>query len=147
MDGGQMIDQLPSYYVVVSREDGLWVAILDGLPAGATDVERFEELDEAVRDLITFLADVEPDTFWIDWRYRLGTQDLTVLIENLREWEHLAEQATRQRDVTRKAVVESMRAAGLSYREIADVVGLSHQRIGQLVAEDDHATAQPADRL
>ena len=56
-----MIDQLPSYSVVVSREDGLWVAVVDGLPAGATDVERFEELDEAVRDLITFLADVEPD--------------------------------------------------------------------------------------
>ena len=142
-----MIDQLPSYSVLVTREDGLWVAIVDGLPAGATDVEKFEELDDAVRDLIAFLADIEPDSFWIDWRYRLGTQDLTVLIENLREWEHLAEQATRHRDATRRAVVESMRAAGLSYREIADVVGLSHQRIGQLVAEDEHVSAPPPDRL
>lgn len=142
-----MTDQLPAYSVVVTREDGLWVAIVDGLPAGATDVEKFEELDDVVRDMIAFLADIEPDTFWIDWRYRLGTQDLTVLIENLREWEHLAEQAARHRDATRRAVVESMRSAGLSYREIADVVGLSHQRIGQLVAEDDHAAAQPADEL
>ncbi|HEY4455406.1 MAG TPA: hypothetical protein VGN81_13935 [Pseudonocardiaceae bacterium] len=142
-----MIDQLPSYSVVVSREDNLWVAIVDGLPAGATDVEKFEELDDAVHDLIASLVDVEPDTFWIDWRYRLGTQDLTVLIENLREWEHRAEQATRHRDATRKAVVDSMRSAGLSYREIADVVGLSHQRIGQLVAEGDSAPAQPPDRL
>lgn len=147
MDGGQVIDQLPAYSVTVSREDGLWVAVVDGLPAGATDVEKFEELDDAVRDLIAFLADVEPDAFWIDWRYRLGTQDLTVLVENLREWEHLAEQATRHRDATRKAVVESMRSAGLSYREIADVVGLSHQRIGQLVAADDHGAAAPPDRL
>ena len=138
-----MIDQLPSYSVVVTREDGLWVAIVDGLPAGATDVEKFEELDDAVHDLIASLVDVEPDSFWIDWRYRLGTEDLTVLIENLREWEQLAEQATRHRDTTRKAVVESMRSAGLSYREIADVVGLSHQRIAQLVAEEDDADDAP----
>ena len=130
-----MTDRLPTYSVVVSREDGLWVAVVEGLPAGATDVEKFEDLHDAVCDLIASLEETDPDSFWIDWHYQLGTQDLTVLIENLREWEHLAEHAARHRDVTRKAAVESMRSAGLSYREIADVIGLSHQRIGQLVAE------------
>jgi hypothetical protein len=147
MDGGQVIDQLPAYSVVVSREVGLWVAVVEGLAAGATDVEKFEDLEDAVRDLIASLVEIEPDSFWIDWQYRLGTQDLTVLIANLREWESLAEQATRHRDATRRALVESMRSAGLSYREIADVVGLSHQRIGQLVAEDEQAADQSPEGL
>ncbi len=142
-----MTDRLPTYSVVVSREDGLWVAVVEGLPAGATDVEKFEDLHDAVRDLIASLRDVDPDSFWIDWHYRLGTQDLTALIENLREWEHLAEHAVHHRDVTRKAAVESMRSAGLSYREIADVIGVSHQRVGQLVAQrgDDAVFRQPDD--
>jgi hypothetical protein len=61
MDGGEVIDQLPVHSVVVSREDGLWVAVVQGLAAGATDVERCAELPGAVRDLIATLLDVEPD--------------------------------------------------------------------------------------
>lgn len=130
-----MTDKLPVYSVVVSREDDLWVAVVEDIPAGATDVERFEELPEAVRDLISTLLDVEADSFWIDWHYRQGNHDLTDLIEHLREWEDLATRAARNRDLSRKAVVESMRSAGLSYREIADVIGTSYQRVGQLLSD------------
>jgi hypothetical protein len=135
MDGGEVTDKLPVYSVVVSREDDLWVAVVEDIPAGATDVERFEELPEAVRDLISTLLDVEADSFWIDWHYRQGNHDLTDLIEHLREWEDLATRAARNRDLSRKAVVESMRSAGLSYREIADVIGTSYQRVGQLLSD------------
>lgn len=72
-----MTDQLPMYSVVVSREDGLWVAVVEGLPAGATDVEKFEDLHDAVCDLIADLADIDPDSFWIDWHYRLDTPSTT----------------------------------------------------------------------
>lgn len=132
-----MTDKLPVHSVIVSREDDLWVAVVEGLPAGATDTERFEDLPEAVRDLISTLLGVEPDSFWIDWHYRQGDHDLTDLIEHLREWEDLAERAARSRDAIRRTAVESMRSAGLSYREIADVVGISHQRVGQLLSESD----------
>jgi len=135
MDGGEVTDELPVYSVTVSREDGLWVAVVEGVPAGATDVERFEELREAVRDLISTLLDVEPDSFWIEWHYRQGSLDLTDLIEHLREWEDLAERAARNRDASRRAVVASMHSAGLSYREIADVIGISYQRVGQLLSD------------
>ncbi len=131
-----MTDELPVYSVTVSREDGLWVAVVEGVPAGATDVERFEELREAVRDLISTLLDVEPDSFWIEWHYRQGSLDLTDLIEHLREWEDLAERAARNRDASRRAVVASMHSAGLSYREIADVIGISYQRVGQLLSDN-----------
>lgn len=66
-----MVDKIPAVHsVIVSREDDLWVAEVDGIPAGATDVERFEELPDAVRDLISSLLDTEPDSFRIDWHYR-----------------------------------------------------------------------------
>jgi hypothetical protein len=146
MDGGEVTDKLPAYSVTVSREDDLWVAVVEGIPAGATDVERFEELPEAVRDLISTLLDVEPDSFWIDWHYRQGSHDLTDLIEHLREWEDLAERAARNRDASRRAVVESMHSAGLSYREIADVIGISYQRVGQLLSGSGAGVPAPDHR-
>ncbi|RLK54147.1 hypothetical protein [Actinokineospora cianjurensis] len=128
-----MTDQLPVYSVVVSREDDLWVAVVEQLPGGATDVERFGELPDAVRDLVSTLVGVEPDAFWIEWRYQQGDADLTHVIETFRQWERLATQLSRHRDASRLAAVRDMRSAGLSYREIADVIEVSHQRIGQLL--------------
>lgn len=139
-----MTDTLAVYHVTVSREDNLWVAVVDGIQAGATDVERFDELPDAVDDLIVTLLDVPPDSFWIDWHYRLGAQDLTGPIERLREWENLAANAARGRDASRLAALTSMHAAGLSYREIADVIGISHQRVGQLMAGPMVDVAWPA---
>jgi DNA-directed RNA polymerase specialized sigma24 family protein len=133
MDGGAMTDQLLVYSVLVSREDDLWVAVVDALPGGATDVERFEDLHDAVHDLIATLTDTEIENFRIEWRYRQGSYELTELILDLQQWEKQAEVATLNRDAARKAVVEAMRMAGLSYREIADVLGVSFQRVGQLV--------------
>ncbi|SDC33095.1 hypothetical protein [Actinokineospora iranica] len=139
-----MTDALPVYSVVVSREDNLWVAVVEGLPGGATEVEHFRDLPDAVRDLIATLVDSETDAFWIEWHYRQGDHDLTQVIENLRQWERLAERAAYQRDLSRQAVVESLRAAGLTYREIADVVQMSHQRVWQLL--DTEGKTAKADR-
>ncbi|HEX5407311.1 MAG TPA: hypothetical protein VFX16_33985 [Pseudonocardiaceae bacterium] len=129
--------QLPVHSVTVSREDDRWVAAVHDIPTGTTDVERFEELPAAVRDLIATLLVVEPDSFWIDWHYRMGQHDLTSAIGHLREWEDMADRAARNRDGSRRAAVAAMRSAGLSYREIAEVIGMSHQRVGQLLAEPD----------
>lgn len=46
---------MTAYHVTVTRDSGLWAAVVDGLPphvVGATDVERFADLDVEVRDLI-----------------------------------------------------------------------------------------------
>ncbi|MEV0359256.1 hypothetical protein AB0H71_24690 [Nocardia sp. NPDC050697] len=132
-----MTDQLPVYSVSVSREDDLWVAVVDGVPGGATDVEQFGELPGAVSDLIATLLDIDPDDFWIEWHYRQNGHDFTELVERLQEWEKLADRAARSRDASRLAAVEAMRAAGLSYRAIADAIGISHQRVGQLLADSE----------
>lgn len=60
----------PLYRVTASREDGLWVAIVDDVPAGATDVERVAELDDAVRDLVATYADLEPEDFNLEWCFQ-----------------------------------------------------------------------------
>ena len=60
----------PCYGATASHEDGLWVAIVENVPAGATDVDYFADLDEAVRDLIATCADVDHEDFDLEWRFQ-----------------------------------------------------------------------------
>ncbi len=128
-----MSEELPVYRVTVSREGSLWVAEVEGLAGGATDVERFEELSDAVRDLIATLTAAEPDAFWVEWDLLQGSHVLAGHLAELRRWEQLAVAAVAQRDLTRRHVAGMMREAGLSYREIADAIGISHQRVAQIL--------------
>jgi predicted XRE-type DNA-binding protein len=118
-----------TYDVTVSREDELWVADITGMTA-ATDVLRFSDLDVEVRDLIAGLTDADPDEFEIRWHHRAGDDDVTALIVELAE--AAAEEATARRDAVRLEIIRRLSAAGLSQRVIADVLGLSHQRVNQL---------------
>ncbi len=120
-----------TYDVMVSREDELWVADIAGMTA-ATDVLRFGDLDVEVRDLIAGLTDTEPGEFEIRWHHRAGDDDVTTLIVELAEVEAAAEGATARRDAVRLEIIRRLSAAGLSQRVIADVLGLSHQRVNQL---------------
>jgi len=123
----------PTYPVTVSREDSLWVAVVDGVPAGATDVERFGDLEVEVRDLVAGLTDSEPERFSLDWRYLPGGVDVTIEIENFMHARRDVATATRRRDEALRSAIAALRRAGLSVRAIADVVDLSHQRVHQLL--------------
>lgn len=120
-----------TYDVTVSREDDLWVADIAGMTA-ATDVIRFSDLDVEVRDLIAGLTDLDPAEFDIRWHHRAGDDDVTALIGELAEVEAAAEAATARRDAVRLQIIRRFSAAGLSQRVIAEVLGLSHQRVNQL---------------
>lgn len=63
---------------------------------------------------------------------RQGENDLTELLADLQQWELWSNIALNQRDHARRKMVEEMRAADFSYRETAEVMGISHQRVSQL---------------
>lgn len=131
-----------AYTVTVTREDNLWVADIDGMPSnfiGATDVERFSDLDIEVRDLIAGLTDADPDDFAINWRYVVNGHDVTdqfhrfLAIEaELREQMRRESELRAARDQARVALPRDLSEAGLSQRAIGDAVDLSHQRVSQL---------------
>ncbi|GAA1243130.1 hypothetical protein GCM10009676_30830 [Prauserella halophila] len=131
-----MTNERPYYDVVVTREDGLWVAVVDGLAGGATDVDRMRDLEPDVRDLIAGLRDLDPEDFEITWHYRHREHDLTPAVTLLHEREQSADEAMRKRDEARHSAIIEMHEAGLSYRTIADLVGMSHQRVQQLASAD-----------
>jgi hypothetical protein len=129
------VDRTVKYEVTVTREDGLWVADItgEGLGPAATDAARFEDLDDEVRDLIAGLTDVGPDEIEFTWRYVIGGQDVTDALEMLRLAERGLRSAQEAHEAVRQVVLIELRDAGLTQSAIGDVLGVSHQRVHQLL--------------
>jgi hypothetical protein len=127
----------PTYTVVVTRDENLWAAQIGGLPPGrigVTDAEHFADLDVDVRDLVAGLTDTDPDAFDLTWSYVQNGHDYTSSLEQAHEWQRRLAEAEANRDRQRSAVAREMTRAGLSQRAIGDALGVSHQRVGQILA-------------
>jgi hypothetical protein len=130
---------MTSYDVMVTREDDLWVAVIKHV--GATDVEHFGDLDVEVRDYIAGMTDADADDLALRWRYEINGRDITDALTRFmaaeRELPEVMEKEAAakaaERDALRLEAINAVRSAGLSQRIAADVVGLSHQRVHQLV--------------
>lgn len=127
---------MASYQARVRRESRRWAVVIDGLPPnviGAADVDRFADLDAEVRELIADLTDSDPRSFSLFWQYVIGDEDVTVEVSRLRNAELALRQAADERDDARRAAIEALARANVSQAVIGDVLGLSHQRIHQML--------------
>jgi hypothetical protein len=124
-----------TYEVTVTREDGLWVASIAGEDVGpaATDAVRFADVDVEVRDLIAGLTDADPDVLSLDWHYVIGGQDVTLTVETLLTAERTLRAAERSYETARQMALRELDGTGLPQSAIGDVLGVSHQRVHQLL--------------
>lgn len=125
---------LPAYEVTVTREDNLWVAVAQGLPeglVGAADFDHFADIEDGMREVIADLTDSDPGRFDVIWRYDLGGDTTKTVLEYLAA-QRSAHEAVDRRDQARAKLVRTLRGK-LSQRAIADLLGLSHQRVNQLI--------------
>jgi hypothetical protein len=129
------VDGEVKYDVLVTREDGLWVADIRGgsLGPAATDTERFADLDVEVRDLIAGLTQSDPESFGLTWRYVIDSRDVTSLLEAVFGAEIAYKAAAEARDIARRALIRTLDRADVPQSAIGDLLGLSHQRISQLL--------------
>ncbi|QGK68291.1 MerR [Allosaccharopolyspora coralli] len=130
-----MMSPRPDHHVVdVHREDHLWVAAVRDLAGAVTDVERLEDVDLEVRDMLHLLTGEPESYFELEWRFSQGGRDYTESVDALQHWEAEAAKALANRDRARLEVITTLRESGMSQRAIAEVVGTSHQRVAQLLA-------------
>lgn len=125
-----------TYTVTVTREDNLWVVVVDGLPkgvVGAMDYENFGDLAEEVPEFIADLTDSDPDSLTIEWRYVVNGNDVTRQVTDFLSSAEALRKVQTDQERTRKEALAAMSDAGLSQRAMADVLGVSYQRVNQLV--------------
>lgn len=77
-------------------------------------------------EVVALWFELEPDQFEIDWNIQLG--DLAGPVKQARSAMAHAEADRARRDAADRALTD----AGVSYRDIAELLGLSHQRVAQI---------------
>jgi predicted RNase H-like HicB family nuclease len=127
-----MVAELRPVYRAVAERDGSWWAIrVPDLRGVYSQARRLADVEAMARDAIALVLDVAPDTFDISVEPVLGG-DTGGLVEQALTSRLEAERAVRRASEQLRVAVDRLAASGLTVRDIAHLLGLSHQRIAQV---------------
>ncbi|MFB2596430.1 hypothetical protein ACEXQE_01415 [Herbiconiux sp. P17] len=124
---------MKTYHVTVTREEPYWVAVVDGLLGGATESRSLAALDGEVRDLIAGLTDVDDDSFLLEWNYeRAFPTNVSQAMDQLNQLRKSLTKVREEYERVQLEAVSGIRSEGVSVRDAAVLLHLSHQRVSQL---------------
>ena len=128
-----------TYKAVATHRPPWWaIEITEGLPDhmfAHTQVRRLTAIDETAREVIAALTEVDPGEVEVEIAIRMPAA-LADAHTALAEAEQAARNAVRIAREHRVRAARIARDEGLTTRESALLLGVSHQRISQLINED-----------
>jgi hypothetical protein len=120
------------YDVEVTREGDLWLAAVVGLPGAHTFARSLSALHRAVAEVIVLMDDLPDgavDSVEFVYEYKVGVNDAA--IARAREARIRAERAERESASAIRTAVAGLPAT-MSVRDVAVLLGISHQRVKQV---------------
>jgi predicted RNase H-like HicB family nuclease len=135
-----------TYRVVVTREDGTWLADVPGLDVGThTYAKTLASLDQRVREAIALAEDLPRGDeveagLSLDYEYNIGSPELNEAAAKLRAERERIKRAEREL-AGRTAEVANALVSGehLSARDAAVLLAVSHQRVAQVAPQRKEA--------
>jgi hypothetical protein len=136
----------PTYEVRVWQEGDWWLARVVAISEGAdraplnaiTQARSLAKIESMGRDLIATILDADENDFDVELEYVLPNDigELVCQAKGARAWLDAAQDLWQERStVAARALTDN----GYSLRETATLLGLSHQRVDQLLGgHDDH---------
>ncbi|MEX2328083.1 MAG: hypothetical protein WD575_00015 [Nitriliruptoraceae bacterium] len=122
-------------YRVTARRDGDWWSLVADDVNGrevASQCRRLDLADSAIREAIALVLDVEADVFNVQVIAEVeGMPVSKETLELLELRRQLAQLGERSRRGTPNAVRE-LRAAGLTVRDVAELLGVTPSRVSQI---------------
>jgi predicted RNase H-like HicB family nuclease len=126
-----------AYRVVVTREDGHWLADVPELQGAHTYARSLPSLDQAVREVIVLAADLPDEAMpelKLDYDYHTGDPELDITALEVRRLRREADELAAMAAARTGQVAAQLVARGLSVRDVASLLGISPQRVSQLTA-------------
>ncbi|MCK1798165.1 type II toxin-antitoxin system HicB family antitoxin [Streptomyces sp. XM4193] len=131
-------------YEVTARRSGDWWALeVPELPGVFSQAKRLDQADEVVREAIAAMTDVEPEDVRVRVAPVLSAEEREALAR-VREARAESERAAaKEREAMQSAA--AMLAEGLSQRDTGRILGVSFQRVSQLIKERSKGEALKAE--
>jgi len=119
------------YQVSLSHKDGIWLLEAVGLE-GVRSFGR--TVSAAVVNMRRAIAESEEvdGSDVLELVFLIDDADVSVFLDRLREANRREEEASLERRRAVEDAIEALRMYGMSYRDIGNVTGLSHQRVAQI---------------
>jgi DNA-directed RNA polymerase specialized sigma subunit len=113
---------------------GDWWAVEVPEVAGGlhTQARRLDQVASAVADAVALVIDISPDTIEVDVIPKLPQQDAELVDAARAASQEAARAAERASRLSRQAV-EQLRSEGMTVRDVGGLLGVSPQRVSQLV--------------
>jgi predicted RNase H-like HicB family nuclease len=127
-----------AYRVVVTREDGQWLADVPELQGAHTYARSLSSLDQAVREVVVLAADLPDEAIpelVLDYDYHTGDPDLDTTALEVRRLRRQADELAATAAARTGQAAAQLVARGLSVRDVAALLGISPQRVSQLTAK------------
>lgn len=123
-----------AYRVEVVRSGNWWAITVPDLPGTFSQAKRLDQVEANAREAITLMTDSEEDEVKLDIHVNTDP-DIAELITALHASSHATRKARDNEAKTRRQVVRALKKKDLPTRDIGALIGLSHQRVAQILAE------------
>jgi hypothetical protein len=124
-----------TYRVIASKEERFWLLSVPELDI-VTQARTLDRAEATVRDLIAVWLDVPSESFAVEVEPQLDDEWVRLLRET-KDARSTADRASARASELLRTSVTTLHDAGLSAREVGGLVGISYQRVQQLLAERD----------
>jgi predicted RNase H-like HicB family nuclease len=124
--------KVTTYKATATRDGRWWSVELHGLPGssfGYTQGRDLEDAEAMARDAVATLLDVPIESIAIE----LTVAGLETTVDEVRAARKAREEAEREAQETLMRAAHELKARGITQRDAARILGISHQRVNQLL--------------
>jgi predicted RNase H-like HicB family nuclease len=122
-----------NYVAVYERdpESDAWLVRIKGIDGCQTYGRSLRQAETRIREALAVWLDRDPDglTITSEW-----PRDLVEIASSVSQARHAAERTAHEAGAATVKAAKKLERIGLSRRDAADILGISHQRVQQLLA-------------
>ncbi|GAB3241797.1 hypothetical protein [Kineosporia babensis] len=119
---------------VSAQREGKWWVLR--MADGVTQAKSLGDVDEMVRDYVSLMRDVPAERVRVDLVSIDPGSGMAVQVEGAKRAQEEAEQAQKVAARAIRDTAKALKQSGLAGLEVARVLGVSPQRVSQLIKKD-----------
>jgi predicted RNase H-like HicB family nuclease len=122
-----------TYRATVERDDRWWLVKSPDVPGALAQVKRLRQAPEAIREVISLILDVPVEQVEVTIGLELG--DVALDVREAMELRQQAEELQARASRRMREAASTLAGLGMTIRDIGTLLGVTHQRVAQLLAE------------